>query len=67
MWSFNNGTAINIIVFDVDNSLPSHADNHNNIFLVLGEDSTLEINGSFGLLEGMFSIIFIVKKTPNFA
>ena len=46
--SFNNGTARNVIIFGVDNSWSSHADNHKNNFLVLGEGPTFGINGSFG-------------------
>ena len=47
-WSFDNDTAKNVILFGVDNSLSSHADNHKNNFLVLGEGSTF---GSFGSPE----------------
>ena len=31
-WSFDNDTAKNVILFGVDNSLSSHADNHKNNF-----------------------------------
>ena len=34
-WSFHNGIAKNIIVFDVDNSSSSHSDNRKNNFSVL--------------------------------
>ena len=47
-WSFDNDTARSVILFGVDNSLSSHADNHKTNFLVLGEGSTF---GSFGSPE----------------
>ena len=50
-WSFDNGTAKNVIIFGVDNSSSSHADNRKNIFLVLGEGLTFGINGDFGSAE----------------
>ena len=31
-WSFDNGTAINVIIFGVDNSASSHSDNRKNNF-----------------------------------
>ena len=31
-WSFNRNTARNVIIFGVDNSSSSHADNHKNNF-----------------------------------
>ena len=31
-WSFDNGTAINVIIFGVDNSSSSHSDNRKNNF-----------------------------------
>ena len=31
-WSFNSNTARNVIIFGVDNSSSSHADNHKNNF-----------------------------------
>ena len=34
-WSFDNGTAKNVIIFGVDNSSSSHADNRKSNFLVL--------------------------------
>ena len=50
-WSFNNDITRNVIIFGVDNSSSSHADNHNNNFLVLGEVLTVGMNGSFGSPE----------------
>ena len=38
----------------------SHADNHKNNFLVLGEGDTFGINRSFGAPEKMFSINFSI-------
>ena len=55
-WSFDNDTARNVIIFGVDNSSSSHADNRKHKFLVLGEGPTFGINGSFGSLENKFSI-----------
>ena len=43
-WSFGNDFARNVIIFGVDNSQSSHADNHKNIFIVQGEGPTYGIN-----------------------
>ena len=40
-----------VIIFGVDNSSSSHADNFQNNFLMLGVGDTLGINGSFGAPE----------------
>ena len=56
VWSFDNDITKNVIIFGVDNSLLSHADNHKNHFLVLGEGPTFGINGRFGSPEKKFSI-----------
>ena len=45
-WSFCNNVARNAVTFSVDNSSLSHVDHPNNIFIVLGEGSTDDINGS---------------------
>ena len=45
-------------MFGVDNSLPSYADNRKNNILVVGEGPNYGNNGSFGLTEKRFSIIF---------
>ena len=37
MWSFGSDYERNAIIFGVDNSSSSHADNHKNSVLVLGE------------------------------
>ena len=47
-WSFNNDFARNVIIFSDNNSSLTHADNHKNNFLILGEGPTYGINGSFG-------------------
>ena len=46
--SFSNDFARNAVIFDVDNSLPSHTDNQKNNFLVLGEVPTGRITDSTG-------------------
>ena len=45
------------------NSSLSHSDNCKNNFLVLGEDTTCEVNGSFGSPGKKFSINFSKAKT----
>ena len=57
-WSFDNDNARNVLIFGVDNSSSSHADNRKNNFLVLGAGPTSGINGSFGSPEKKFSINF---------
>ena len=56
--SFDNGTARSVIIFGVDNSSSSHADNRKSNFLVLGVGPTFGINRSFGSPEKKFSINF---------
>ena len=41
------------MIFGVDNSLSSHADNHKNKLLILDELDTFGINGSFGAPENI--------------
>ena len=62
-WSFGNDFVRNVIIFGVDNSSSSHTDNHKNNFLVLGEGTTYDINGSFGAAEKKFSINFTKART----
>ena len=62
-WAFYNDFARNFIVFGVDNSSSSHADNRKNNFLVLGEGPTFGINGSSGSPEKNFSINFSKLNT----
>ena len=52
LWNFGNDFARNVVIFGVDSSSSSHADNRKNNFLLLGE-------GSFGSSEKKFSINFI--------
>ena len=51
------------VYFGVDNSSSSHYGNLKNNFLILGEDPTFRINGSFGSLEKTFSINFTKANT----
>ena len=62
-WNFDNDIAGNAMIFGVDNNSSSHADNHINNFLVLGEGATCGINGSFGLPQKKFSITFSKANT----
>ena len=64
--SFNNDTARNFIIFDVENSSSSHADNRKNNFLVLSEVPTPGINGCFDSLGKNLELIS-VKLAQNFA
>ena len=57
-WSFDNDSARNVIIFGVDNSSSSHADNRKDNSLILVEGPTFGINGSFDSVEKMFSINF---------
>ena len=56
--SFDNDTSRNLIIFGVDNSSSSHADNRKKGFLVTGEGPIFGINGSFGSPEKKFSTNF---------
>ena len=56
-WSFNNGTARNVVIFGVDRSSPSHVDNHKNDFLILGLGPTYGIN----------LVLILLNQTQNFA
>ena len=62
-WSFDNDFAGNTIIFDVYNSSPSHSDNYQNNFLILGEVPTYSINGRFASLEKKIDINFTRVKT----
>ena len=44
LWSFENDTAINVIIFGNDDSLFPYSDYRKNKFLVLSEGSTFRIN-----------------------
>ena len=50
-WGFDNNFARNVAIFGVDNSSSSHADNHKNNFLMLGEGPTCGVHQSFGAPE----------------
>ena len=50
-WSFDNGTARNVIIFVFDSSSPLHVGNHKNDFLILCFGSTYGINGKIGSIE----------------
>ena len=43
-WSFDNDYTRNVLIFGVDNSSSSHADNRKNNFLMLSEGPTFGIN-----------------------
>ena len=62
-WSLGNGYVRNVVIFSVDNSLSSHADNHKNNFLVLEKGDTFGINGSFVWQKKYFSTDFNKAKT----
>ena len=62
-WSVDYDTDRNFKIFGVNNSLSYHALNPKNNFLVLGEDPTFWINGSFGSPEKRFSINFTKVNT----
>ena len=49
--SFGNDFVRNVVIFGVDDSSSSHADNCKNNFLVLCEGPTSDINDSFGFSE----------------
>ena len=63
LWSFDNDTARNVIIFGVDNSSSSHTDNRKNNFLMQREVPTFGINGSFGSPGKKFSIHFSKANT----
>ena len=50
-WVFCNDFARNVVTFGVGNSSLSHTDKWKHNFLVLGEGSTDDINGSTGAAE----------------
>ena len=62
-WSFGNDFARTVVIFGVNKYLPSHTDNCENIFLVLGDGPTGDINGSVGTTEKRFSSNFGKVKT----
>ena len=52
-----------VVIFGVDNSLSSHADDCKNIFLVLSEGPTDDIKSCIGAAKKKFSINFSTAKT----
>ena len=65
-WSFDNDIGKTVIIFCVENSSSSHANNRENNFLTLGEDPTFGINGTFGLPEKKTTLI-LLKQIQRFA
>ena len=65
-WSFDNDYARNVIIFGVDNTSSSYADNLRNNFLILNDGDTFGINASFGAPGKKFSIN-LAKPVQNFA
>ena len=65
-WSFDNGIAKTVIIFCVENSSSSHANNRENNFLILGEGPTFGINGTCGLPEKKATLI-LLKQIQRFA
>ena len=64
-WGFDNDYAGNIIIFCVDSTSSSRADNRKNNFLILAEDPPFGINGKFFLPEKKLSNNF-TKVNTNF-
>ena len=62
-WSSGSDFARNVVIFSVDNSPSSHADNQKNDFLVVAEGDTFSINGSFGTPEKKLTVNFSKGKT----
>lgn len=50
IWIFGDDFAKNVIIFYIDNTSSSHADNLKNIFLVLGKGPT------YGIYKGFESL-----------
>ena len=63
MWSFNNESARNFLIFGVDNSSQSNAGNRKNNFLELSDGPTFGIDGSLDSAEKKFSINFNKANT----
>ena len=64
-WSFDNDSVRNFIVFGIDNSVSSHADNRKNNVLVLGKGPIFGINGSFISPKKNLSINFSKANTEH--
>ena len=63
LWSFDNDTARNVIIFDVGNNSSLHSYNCKNDFLVLGEGPPFGVNERFGAPENNFDISFSKGNT----
>ena len=55
LWGFDNDSCRNVVIFGVDNSSSSLANNCKNNFLVLGEGPTFGVNESFSSVDKNFS------------
>ena len=64
-WSFDNGTARNVITFGVDSTSASNIDNRKNNFLIIGLGPTYGINGKLDSAEKKFGIN-ITKSSTKF-
>ena len=58
-WSYY---AKNVIIFGIDSSSSSHADNQKNDFLVLDERDTFGINRKFGAPEKKLALILVKQR-----
>ena len=65
-WSFYNDTAGNVIIFGIDNSSSSHADNGKDSFLVLGEYPIFELMEALVHQKKSF-VLSLVTQTQDFA
>ena len=63
--NFNKDTPKNVVVFGVDDSSSSHADNCKNNIWILGEVPTYRIDEKFDSPEKKFRIFFL-KQAQNF-
>ena len=66
VWSFGNDYARIAIIFSVDNSSSSHADNYKNNVLMLSDGDTFGIDGSFGSPEKSL-VLILIKQKQTFA
>ena len=65
LWSLNNYSARNVIIFGTDNSSSSYTNNKKNDFLILGDGLTFRINGSLGSSEKRL-VLILVKQRQSF-
>ena len=65
-WSLGNNSAINVVIFGVDNSSSFHTDNRKNNVLVTGEGPTQGISDSTGS-AGKNLVLTLVEKIQIFA